>query len=197
MSYWGGFWGGGRDAVGALWVRINRDVPVIGALGDIIEARAAQWEGIAQQIETSFDPETAVGWALDIFGELLGVRRLGLADEAYRRLLQVERVFVLAGASTRTKLVAAFEAWTQAEATEVRSAGRTFEIGGDFAASVEDRLVRLMERAAPGARAVRVYHVDALDLVVDYDADPVGTTTVVDYALNPITTAAPTAERVH
>jgi len=196
VSYIGSYIGGGRDAVGALWVRINRDVPIIGAIGDVIATRYAATEATLRQIETAFDISTATGAALDAIGALLGVARLGLADAVYRRLVQIQAVLVLSGASTRDKIVRVFETWTQAAADEYRGDGRTIEIGGDIDPADESRLLTLMRRVKPAGRRVRVYAITADDLVADYALDPVGTTTTTDYALDPVAGAAPTAEPV-
>jgi hypothetical protein len=196
VSYWGGLWGGGSDAVGALWVRINRDVPIIGHVGDIIELYHTRWISVAQQIEGAFDLNTAVGYSLDLWGELLGVKRLGLSDTDYRRILLVQAVLILAGAATRSKAIAVFERWTGVAADEYRGAGRTIEIGGNVPAAYEARLLRLLRRAAPAARRVRVYSITSDDLVSDYGLDPTGTTTITDYGLDPVTDPAPTAEPI-
>lgn len=196
MSYWGGYWGGGRDAVGALWLRINRDVPNFGAIGDVIEVFADRIEGVAGQIESAYGLDTAVGAALDVWGALLGVPRLGLIDEGYRRLIQVQAVLVLSGPATREKAIRVFELWTQVDADEYRDSGRTIEIGGDIPPATEARLLRLMRRVTPAARRFVVYSFDADALVSDYALDPVGTTTITDYALDPVTGASITAEPV-
>lgn len=196
MSFWGGSWGGGTDAVGALWVRINRDVPIIGHVGDIIELYHTRWISTAQQIEGAFDLDTAIGYSLDLWGELLGVKRLGLTDTDYRRLLLVQAVLVLSGSATRAKAIAVFERWTSAAAAEYRGTGRTIEIGGDVPAAYEARLLRLLRRAAPGARRVCVYSLDADSLVADYGLDPGLTTTTTDYGLDPVAGAALTAEPI-
>jgi len=196
MSYWGSFWGGGSDAVGALWVRINRDVPVIGAIGDVLELLHTRWLGVAQAIESAFDLRTAVGYSLDLWGEVLGQKRLGLSDDDYRRILLAQAQVVLAGTSTRAKMIAVFTAWADNAPTEYRDTGRTVEIGGDVPAAYEARLLRLMNRVRPAARRVRVYNVTSDDLVADYGLDPVGTTTITDYGLDPVTGAAPTSEPI-
>ncbi len=195
MSYWGSFVGGGSDAVGALWVRINRDVPQIGALGEAIEHFATRWQGIAGQFESSFDLDTATSARLDILGAQLFVPRLGLADDDYRRVLQVEATIVLSGTSTRAKMIRVFETWTQVTADEYRDSGRTVEIGGDVASADEPRLLRLLARTAPAARRVVAYAITSDDLVADYGADAL-TATITDYGLSAIAGTAPTAERI-
>lgn len=195
MTTIGSFVGGGSDAVGALWVRINRDVPIIGHIGDVLELYASRWQSVAQQIEGAFDPATAVGYSLDLRGALLGVPRLGLSDDDYRRILQVQAVLVLSGSSTRDKLIRVFELWTQTDATEYRDQGRTVEIGGDVEPADEPRLLKLLARSAPAARRVVAYAITSDDLVADYGADAL-TTTITDYGLSAVTGAAPTAERI-
>ena len=194
---WGSYWGGGSDAVGALWVRINRDVPVIGAIGDVLELLHTRWVSVAQQIEVAFDLRTAVGQALDLWGEVLGQKRLGLSDDDYRRLLLAQAQIILTGTSTRAKMIAVYTAWTGAAPVEYRDTGRTVEIGGDIPSASEPRLLRLLNRVRPAARRVRVYRITSDDLVADYGLDPTGTTTIADYGLDPITGAAPTSEPVH
>jgi hypothetical protein len=197
VSYWGSFFGGGSDAVGALWVRINRDVPVIGAIGDVLELLHTRWVSIAQSIESAFDLRTAIGYSLDLWGEVLGQKRLGLSDADYRRLLLAQAQIILTGTSTRAKMIAVYTAWVGAAPVEYRDTGRTVEIGGEIPSAYEARLLRLMARVRPAARRVRVYHITDDDLVADYGLDPTGTTTITDYGLDPVTDPAPTAEPVH
>ncbi len=198
MSTWGDLWGSGRDAVGALWARINRDVPRIGAIGDIIELRFTELEATAQAIEGSFDLGTTLGTGLDTWGAILGQQRLGLLDPAYRRLLQAQRSIVLSSAGTRASLIAVFEAWTGASVDSISNAGRTARLAGPVPDALAPRLLALLQRVKPGGRRVVVYDQQPGDLLcgsvlAPIDASIVGT---LGSSLSPVAGAAPLARMI-
>ena len=192
MSFWGDLWGGGADAVGALWARINRDVPRIGSIGDILELRFAQLESTAQAIEGSFDLTTTLGTGLDTWGAILGQQRLGLLDADYRRLLQAQRLIVLSSAGSRGNLIAVFEAWVGAFLDSIANAGRTATMHGPVPADRVVRLLSLLQRAKPGGRRVVVYDQQPGDLLCNSVLTPIDTaiTGVSDSVLSPVAGAA-------
>ena len=197
MSAWGSFWGGVGDAISTLWVYVNRDVPYSAAVGQIIESRFERIDAVARKIEGAFDLDTATGVALEIWGARLGLARLGLDDDTYRRALRVQRSLLLSSAGTRENLIAIFEAWTETPVTEYATHGKTIHIAGDVDAEDEYRLGGFLERAKPAGRQLRVYDVEGTDLICDYALDPLAEDTgTLDYGLAPVTGAATLAGRI-
>lgn len=197
MSLIGSFWGAGSANVTALWVKINRDVPYITAIGQIIEARYDQWLATAQAIEASWDLDTCVGAALDVWGARLGVLRTGLSDDAYRRLLLVQRLLVLSSAGTYAALLAVFETWAGVIAYEFANVGRTAQFAGAVPADRIARLVMLLKAAKPGGRRVVVYDRQADELIGDHGLEPVvGNTSILGHGLTPVSGASLTTTRL-
>lgn len=190
MSAWGSFWSGVGNVAGTLWVYMNRDVPYTEAIGQIIETRFDRIDALLRKIEGAFDLETATGEALDIWGARLGLDRLALDDETYRRSLKVQRSLLLSSSGTRENLITIFEAWTGYEIAEYTNFGRTIHIAGEVDADDETRLGRFLRIAKPGGRQLELHSVVDGDLFCDLESDPIAGAGTLDYEANPVAGAA-------
>lgn len=180
-----------------LWLYINRDVPRIAGLGDLLDFRLSKFISIVSQIIGGFNIDTAQGVALDILGAGLGLPRMGFSDADYRRALKVQRNLILSSAGTRPVLIEIWTQWTGAAPLHYRDAPNYIEIGGVVAVADEPALLAFLEQAAPGGRTVNAYTYESDYLVGDYAQDPLTTPGTTDYEQDPVTGAALTSGRLY
>lgn len=188
MAGWGSAdvaaWGVGGEIANTLWLYINRDVPNIGALGDIIDLRTDAHTAVLQALDAAFDLASAVGDQLDILGALLGFPRVGLTDDRYRRALKVQRSSILSSAGTRPTMIQVFTDWTTNVPESYRDIPpNEFEITGKVAVADEALLLEFITKAAPAGRIISVYQVPNDHLANAYAGDTVAEGVVFNPAM--------------
>ena len=154
----GTLWGAGGEVARALLLYMNRDVPIIGAIADLIDLRFDKHMTALRAIEGAFDLDTAQGQQLDILGVDAGLPRNGFSDDRYRRALKVQRALVLSTGGTRQGLIDVFTAWTGAAPVHYRNVySKEVEISGLVAAEDESLLLTFLQNAAPGGTVINVF----------------------------------------
>jgi len=200
MSGWGSednIWGVGGQVFGALWLYINRDVPHFEAISQIIDALYQDQLAVLQQIESAFDLDIAEGNQLDILGAQVGLSRLGLSDERFRRAIRVRSISILSSSGTRSALLQVFEAWTGAPPLHYRNIyPNEIEIGGAVAVEDEALLVQFLQQAAPGGRLLEAVSYQPTYLIGEYAQNTGVGSGFTDYAQDPIPGAALIAARL-
>lgn len=122
---------------------------------NLVAQRAGRTEAllaIAEQIRAAFDLDTAVGVQLDRLGEILQRRRLGLSDDRYRIVLQIQVQLILASQSTTANILKIVELYTGQLATHYgEHYPMGFSVGGVVAAADTPLLVQLLNEARAAA----------------------------------------------
>ena len=185
-------WGGAYELGAARLLYMIRMAPNWRALADLIDNRWATLVGIAEQIRTVFNLDTAAGEQLDLIGQWLGLERLGMTNDRYRRALRVQVTILSSSSGSSQSLIDVFTRWIGAAPHSYRNVPPAYaELSGTIGATDENLLRQFLLKAAPAGVVLSVgASFDASFLLADSVADPIADPGTVDCVADPILDAA-------
>lgn len=185
-----------NDRARARYLYVNRDVPTLAAIADIIDTRWKRIFALLDVLIGLFDVDTAFGEQLDFIGSLVGMPRGGFSDcSRYRRAIKAQIEIILSGSGTRSSLIAVWEQWTGGSVYAYSTIPRNeVEISGPFAFADEAQLSKFIEAARPAGVRVGALSFFADDvLLCDYEGAALTDAGITDYETSEIAGAELTA----